>query len=564
MNQLTEQRINRLRSSAADGINLSVVRSHSEAPASHAKRKGDQTSSQTSICVRMQEDGVEPLPCPQALETLQRGLEDMQSEFMRKAADFRGKGHGYTYKLVAIVHNDNCKVLVHRDDLLAMPKNLPAHSLNDFRNLCHNTLKEGVWFIFEQIASVQSEENSLLTVRQEELRRQLDGHLNNKLALVDNELMELCKAAGSDESAKLRAQIYELTEVNNELVSANSKLEMDVVDIRRQRDELKTSLEISQKRSDDLALDLANKNILLVEKAGALEDVMAEVKNLKKTNKILQQRQRESDNNIDCIRLSKEKLLSRIEDLEKQVLEAQSECLILQKKVDELMEDLAEKETIMAEQRAQLQDQELTKTLRSESSNEPDPDMEQLCDLQAELERQQMRLAEQEQTEQALRMELEQKQDELNKAELKVSRLEEQNEHHRQVLAVRGERINYLDQEMKQRELESNRKLNEIMAQTSDKNTLITQMTNELAATNEQFQNLCSKLTAKQTKLRSQEHVIKLLEESNERSVKLHTKLGEKNAMLKDELDHLRRTVNNLMLANDVNAAPDVPELVLE
>lgn len=60
---------------------------------------------------------------------LQRGLEDMQSEFMRKAADFRGKGHGYTYKLVAIVHNDNCKVLVHRDDLLAMPRNLREFQL---------------------------------------------------------------------------------------------------------------------------------------------------------------------------------------------------------------------------------------------------------------------------------------------------------------------------------------------------------------------------------------------------------------------------------------------------
>ncbi|XP_017868516.1 PREDICTED: putative mediator of RNA polymerase II transcription subunit 26 isoform X2 [Drosophila arizonae] len=565
MNQLTEQRINRLRSSAADGAHLAVVRSHSETPASQAKKKGDQTSSQTSICVRMQEDGVEPLPCPQALEMLQRGLEDMQSEFMRKAADFRGKRHGYSYKLVAIVHNDNCKVLVHRDDLLAMPKNLPAHSLNDFRNLCHNTLREGVWFIFEQIASVQSKDNSLQTLRQEELRRQLDGHLSNKLAVVDNELMEMCKAAGNDESAKLRAQICELTEENSELVSANSKLEMDVVDIRKQRDELKTSLDISQKRCDDLALELADKNILLVKKAGVLEDMIAEIKNLKKTNKILQQRQRESDTTIDGFRLSNEKLLSRIEDLESQVLQAQSECLILQKKMDELMEDLAEKETIMAEQRAQLQDQELTKTLQSEStSNEPEPDAEHLCDLQAELERQQMRLAEQEQREQALRLQLEQKQEELNKVELKVSRLEEQNEHHRQVLAVRGERINYLDQEMKQRELESNRKLNEIMAQTSDKNTLITQMTNELAATNEQFQNLCSKLTAKQTKLHSQEHVIKLLEESNERSVKLHTKLGEKNAMLKDELDHLRRTVNNLMLANDVNDAPDVPELVLE
>lgn len=97
------------------------------------------------------------------------------------------------------------------------------------------------------------------------------------------------------------------------------------------------------------------------------------------SNKILQQRQRESDTSIDGFRLSNEKLLSRIEDLESQVLQAQSECIILQKKMDELMEDLGEKETIMAEQRAQLQDQELTKTLQSEStSTEPEPDTEHL------------------------------------------------------------------------------------------------------------------------------------------------------------------------------------------
>lgn len=178
-----------------------------------------------------------------------------------------------------------------------------AQSVNDFKNLCHNTLREGVWFIFEQIASVQSDSNSLQTVRQEELRRQLDGHLvsnistiysclkqysifttlqSNKLAVVDNQLMEMCKA-GSDESAKLRMQICELTEANSQLVSTNTKLETDVAEIRKQRDDLKTSLEISQKRSNALALELADKNILLGEKAGAREDMSVEIKNLKKT-----------------------------------------------------------------------------------------------------------------------------------------------------------------------------------------------------------------------------------------------------------------------------------------
>lgn len=97
------------------------------------------------------------------------------------------------------------------------------------------------------------------------------------------------------------------------------------------------------------------------------------------SNKILQQRLRESDSSIEGFRLSNEKLLSRIEDLEQQVLRAQSECSILKTKMDELMDDLAEKETIITEQRAQLQDQELTKTLQSEStSNDQEPDTEQL------------------------------------------------------------------------------------------------------------------------------------------------------------------------------------------
>lgn len=148
--------------------------------------------------------------------------------------------------------------------------------------------------------------------------------------------------------------------------------------------------------------------------------------------------------------------------------------------------------------------------------------------------------------------------------EQKIGRLEDQLEQHRQVMIVRGERINTLDTELKQRESESNRKINDLMTLTNDKTAIITQVrltlyalcalsltlvrslqqiTNELASTNEQFQNLCTTLSIKQSKLHSQEHVIKLLEESNARSVKLHTKLAEKNALLKDELDHLRRTV---------------------
>lgn len=75
---------------------------------------------------------------------------------------------------------------------------------------------------------------------------------------------------------------------------------------------------------------------------------------------------------------------------------------------------------------------------------------------------------------------VEQKQGLLNKLEQKVTRLEEQLEQHRQVLIVRGERINTLDTEMKQRENESNRKITELMTLTNDKNSVINQVSQHL------------------------------------------------------------------------------------
>lgn len=97
------------------------VSSPTPAPLSRTRKK---ELSLTSMSLHSPQEAIELTPCPQPLEALQKQLEDMQSEFMQKAASFREKGYGYAYKLVTIVHNDNCKVLVHNDDLLALPKNL--------------------------------------------------------------------------------------------------------------------------------------------------------------------------------------------------------------------------------------------------------------------------------------------------------------------------------------------------------------------------------------------------------------------------------------------------------
>jgi len=60
--------------------------------------------------------------------------------------------------------------------------------------------------------------------------------------------------------------------------------------------------------------------------------------------------------------------------------------------------------------------------------------------------------------------------------ELKVNQLEEAIELKCQQFAAHTDRINYLDREMKRREQEGNRKLNEIMTKANDRNTLISQV----------------------------------------------------------------------------------------
>lgn len=93
----------------------------------------------------------------------------------------------------------------------------------------------------------------------------------------------MCKAASKEDTSKLTHQICELSEVNTRLKSTNAKLDTDLADMRNSRDELQKVLESSQKRNNDLALELAEKNILLVEQAGAIDDLRGEIKHLKKT-----------------------------------------------------------------------------------------------------------------------------------------------------------------------------------------------------------------------------------------------------------------------------------------
>lgn len=69
------------------------------------------------------------------------------------------------------------------------------------------------------------------------------------------------------------------------------------------------------------------------------------------------------------------------------------------------------------------------------------------------------------------------------------------------------------------------------------------QLNCELQNKSEEFRNLFNNLSAKQVEVSNQEHIIKLLEESNERSQLLRVKQEEKIGRMEDELAHLKQTM---------------------
>lgn len=69
------------------------------------------------------------------------------------------------------------------------------------------------------------------------------------------------------------------------------------------------------------------------------------------------------------------------------------------------------------------------------------------------------------------------------------------------------------------------------------------QLNCELQSKKEEFQNLFSTLSTKQLELSRQAHMIKLLEESNDRSQILRVKQEEKIGRMEEEIAQLRHTM---------------------
>ncbi|KAH8348492.1 hypothetical protein KR084_007968 [Drosophila pseudotakahashii] len=322
-----------------------------------------------------------------AFESQKKKLEHMQSEFMHKlrslGPNFR---NGVSYKFVAIVINDDCKVVVNEDDLLRLPKNLPTESINDLKHRCRAIVDMGFVIFYDFIPFIQKAKNEFeAREKREEIRNKLASMVNKKMNSVADEIDQLCspgcnRAEATNnhlyrEMAELRSQKQHMEaryfdtkkEHCEEMNKLRDEYERKLAAQLGIRDQTITELRKSLRKSEDLvseqSIRLAEKNATLMNEDGTIEELRSEMAKVKSANQRMLQRLEEADVGLERARSSVEKHLGQITYLEGELQEARELIVNLQKRPDVMDKGIMEKDLIIADLKLQLQNIEQHKNV---------------------------------------------------------------------------------------------------------------------------------------------------------------------------------------------------------
>ncbi|XP_017068838.1 protein FAM184A isoform X2 [Drosophila eugracilis] len=503
-----------------------------------------------------------------AFEALKNKLECMQSEFMHKLRSVGPQYHKKTvYKFVAVVVNDECKVLVHTDDMLRLPKNFPLESINDLKNRCRNIVDLGFMLFYEYLPFIQKAKNEFeLRDKQEEIRNKLSALVNKKMNSVVEEIDQLCGPSGSRieaanntlyrEMADLRLQKQQVEgryfEVKKEHVEQMNRLraeyELKLSSELEKRDQTISELRKNLQRSEELVnehtIRLAEKNATLINEDGTIDELRNEVTKLKSANKRMMKQLEEADVGLEKARSSVDKHVKQVTYLDGELKEAREFIVNLQKRPDVMDKGIKEKDLIIADLKLQLQNIEQHKDVLNKQVANALKQHADFEDINGKYKSAVMQIRE---LKDALKISATKSEKHFKAEEQlrqEIAKMREQMDLDKQMLTARSELIKSLQKN----EQENRAKLDQMYYQINAKETQINQVNNELASKNEEFANLFGTLTFKQTELRRQEHVIQLLKEQNSRVSLLRADQDERNAAMQDEIKTLKNTLYSVLL----------------
>ncbi|XP_017039302.1 ELKS/Rab6-interacting/CAST family member 1 isoform X2 [Drosophila ficusphila] len=501
-----------------------------------------------------------------AIEVQKKKLENMQSDFMHKLRSLGPQGIKIegTFKFISVVLNDECKVVVHEDDLLRLPKNLPLDSINDLKDRCRTVIDLGLMMLYEYLPHIQRASNECeARNKREDIRFKLQNLLDHKMIGIAEEIDQLCgsqaknvEAANSSlyrEMADLRLQKQHAEsryfEVKKEHCEELNQLQIDyeakLASQLASRDQTITELRKSLKRAEELVAEqsirLAERNATRLSEDTTIEELRAELDKLKASNQRMIQRLEETTVGMERAQKSVDKHLAKIAYLEGELKEARELIVNLQKRPDTIDKGVREKDVIISDLRLQLQNLEQHKNMLNKQVNTT---LKRHADLDSLNEKHKQALEQIKELSNALKStskeaEIHAKAEEELRKE--VAKMRDQIELDQQMLTARSDLINRLQK----LEHENRLKLEQMYFEVSEKDTMINQVNNELASKEEESHNLFGTLKHKQTEVKRQEHIIQLLKDQNERLNNNRAKQDERNVLMQEEIKHLKHTLRD-------------------
>ncbi|XP_046811792.1 nuclear matrix constituent protein 1 [Lucilia cuprina] len=294
--------------------------------------------------------------------------------------------------------------------------------------------------------------------------------------------------------------------------NTNAKLQTMEQQLNHLKRELKTKAETIKKLENDLE-SKKKLEINFKEMSSKLEELEAKVRS-KSHNECVEHLKQISEltNKINCLESEREAKLGEKDKLEQE------------------LHDLRNVNEKLQQTELKLRDLQKEYEAKDKDNSELVPDYSKEVQLE---------FAKFRQSEMEKRREIDKLKVELSKAQFNMCQLEQQIQRDQQLLEVRSDLINSLQSNEKTHRIH----MEELFAQVGEKNTTINELNRELQAKSEEFRNLFTNLSAKQMEVANQEHIIKLLEESNERSQMLRVKQEEKIGRMEEELTHLKQTI---------------------
>ncbi|XP_018794904.1 PREDICTED: coiled-coil domain-containing protein 18 isoform X2 [Bactrocera latifrons] len=523
-------------------------------------------------------------------EGLQRKLQDMQTDFMQKFETLKRTSPDKLktdFKFITMVRNDEYKLVLKDDHMVKMPKKLPADSVNDFKEKVRSAVESSLVSVIDNLKDIQSDPDRMLNLddahnflgRQQNKKMQdlfecVNGLANAKdtemdaqivrmqkeiqegkkaLQIAEKKLTEL-KAIHTSELEALEKDLKEKTDADtmkreNQIAEMNRKLR----NLEKQHDKLKTTL---QQNTEECSHGQTEKAKLLDELKSCKDNIQSLNKKLTHAENQLSHEKKdkhEKNDTIQKLEVELEKYKKELEEalqakptpeqhnhekeLKKEVHKLKGKVENLEKEKQEFItqvEQLQEDIKVMDKLRHRIHDlEEENRDLLAREKNALE-NVELPKEFQAELCR--LRQSEAEKGREIEKLKIQ-----LSKAHYNIEQLEEQIRRDQQLLEVRSELINSLQTNDHTQRIQ----LDQIFAEVGVKNNTINEvwLNNDLRTKSEEFQNLFNTLSNKQMELSRQEHMIKLLEESNERSQMLRVKQEEKIGRMEEEIARLKQTI---------------------